>query len=587
MIRRHLLRQATRLTLTTSDSESIVSGKSVARRGCAFFVFVCLGLMLLTSVTTLGDLPYSFRRFVEHALVSLVLVCLLLSRSRDATVDRVGLLLLVPGVFYVACGFSSTIDSWSADLLLTGLCWLLLAALVSLDFSISVDALRRGALFLLANLMIGGLLTLFFSQQVEAFGRFFVGGLEAQLGGNWAGFSHANLYASFLATNLVILLGTLDPCARQKLAKDVSQPVAIYILMVLGGAIIYASGSKTGSLGCLMGVACMAIYSRRNSRYLVGLAVGVGASVLVGMLISELSGAGRDSFARIANMARADGSTLWRIDALYLGILAWIDSPWIGHGFNGWQTAIQKVFLSNEFVEPFALDFFKAGHPHNYVISILVELGLVGLLFVLAPVCVWGVICIYRARPHALLVVAPIMPIGLHLMTEFPDRISGVHLPLMVFIFALWSRQLSEIPTDRAQNLSLVVRASVVTIAVVLLVVFSRLAVDVIRFDSVRYRILLQPEISASTFRELSQHRLNSHWLFGSHYRRILLMQAIPELARNPSLPAQSLNATVERAIAQKPSEQAWRAAMVYFRSTDGPHELYNAANFARLKNQN
>ena len=64
-------------------------------------------------------------------------------------------------------------------------------------------------------------------------------------------------------------------------------------------------------------------------------------------------------------------------------------------------------------------------------------------------------------------------------------------------------------------------------------------------------------------------------------------MQAIPELARNPSLPAQSLNATVERAVAQKPSEQAWRNAMAYFSSTDGPNELYNAANFARLKQQN
>ena len=158
-------------------------------------MFGDLGLvLLLTSVTTLGDLPYSFRRFVEHALVSLVLVCLLLSRSRDATVDRVGLLLLDPGVFCVACGFSSTIDSGSADLLLTGLCWLLLAALVSLDFSIESICPRRGALFLLANLMIVGLtLTLFFSQQVEAFGRFFVGGLEAQLGGNGPVFPMVNL----------------------------------------------------------------------------------------------------------------------------------------------------------------------------------------------------------------------------------------------------------------------------------------------------------------------------------------------------------------------------------------------------------
>lgn len=562
--------------------------KERARPCAALFLCVFLSLLLLTSVTSLGDLPYFFRRFGEHALVSLVVVFLVLSRGRATALDRVGLLLFIPGVFYLVCGFFYPSDSGSSDILLTGLCWLLLVALSSLDFNVSVGTLRRGALFLLINLNIGGVLTLFFGEQVGLlFGRFFVGGLEGQFGGSWSGFPQVNLYASFLATNLIILVGTVHPHVRQKLPTDLTQPGANYIVMVLGGAILYASGSKTGTLGCLLGVACIALYSRKNPRYLMGLGGGVAASVVIGVLISQLPGMGRDLMERIVDMASMDHSTSWRADALYLGFLAWFESPWIGHGFNGWQIAVQKVFLANEFVEPFALDFFRAGHPHNYVISILVELGLVGLLFVLAPVCVWGVISIYRARPHVLLVVAPVMPIGLHLMTEFPDRLSGLHLPLMVFIFAFWSRQLSETPTERPQNLSLVVRASVVTTAAVLLVVFSRLAVDVIRFDSIRYRILLQPEISASTFRELSQHHLNSHWLFGSHYRRILLMQAIPELVRNPSLPEQSLNATVERAVAQKPSEQAWRNAMAYFSSTDGPHELYNAANFARLKQQN
>ena len=62
-----------------------------------------------------------------------------------------------------------------------------------------------------------------------------------------------------------LFFGTDGHVSRgRSIAKDVIQPVAIYILMVLGGAIIYASGSKTGSLGGLMGVACMAsIYSRR------------------------------------------------------------------------------------------------------------------------------------------------------------------------------------------------------------------------------------------------------------------------------------------------------------------------------------
>jgi len=284
-------------------------------------------------------------------------------------------------------------------------------------------------------------------------------------------FGQANLLGSFLATALLCALWLMLTSSRQwcrRLAAAGTVPLLTALVL---------SESRSAWLGAASGtgVLMLCIYASRQR-------IQVAGVILAGLL----AGMGASSLRPAAVIASPSGGVAAKAEALPLtsrlttgrtesnhqrrimiqGALSLIAAhPLAGNGSGSFESAFPRALARTGRANPFPVTVI---HPHNELLYVWSEGGVVALAGLLCWLTLWGVpfrsvpALLWR-RPAARHVIARgalTLPLMAHVMTEFPFYLSAVHGVLMVVL--LWqalpvrARRSRCIPRHHAASIRLV-----------------------------------------------------------------------------------------------------------------------------------
>ncbi|EJW20553.1 hypothetical protein IMCC14465_16780 [alpha proteobacterium IMCC14465] len=329
---------------------------------------------------------------------------------------------------------------------LTGF-WLLLIALIQIDISKKQWDLIFDILLVstLIGLSVSFILPSYFNNHLSF--------LPASLRAPFAGFEQPNLMASFLATLVTLsFVRSLRSSAPQKIIRTIIQS-AFTIIFV---AVIFASQSQAGMLGlflaCLL-VSLIALFFARLETttfkkilFFWGLIIaGYGLNIALPsvQLLLETTTAVEVLNKGLAaefssNLNAIQGSQDLRIKCWLITIAMIADAPILGHGLGHFSEGFYNTLTSKpEFHNP---PYFYASlsHPHNEILYILAEHGLIGFLLIAVPFIYMAQSMMKQAGASSLYILALLLPIGLHTMVEFPLYMSGLHW-LLLGLIIIWA----------------------------------------------------------------------------------------------------------------------------------------------------
>jgi O-antigen polymerase len=265
--------------------------------------------------------------------------------------------------------------------------------------------------------------------------------------GNWFGyntevrspygiFQHRNVMASFVVTGMVLAVYLWLNEAKSPWRPFLLKSAWFAAVLGAGAVLVVLLQSRAGQLGLLLGLGLMlplvwqTLIKTRSKRLLASLTLiplGILAGVF-GLEAFEMS-------KRSLNIyTQADG----RFDIYAHGLRMWLDKPWFGHGYGGFESAFYQTYA--QWREQNGADalFTEMGHPHNEFLFWAIEGGLVPLLgLVLITVLVLRLL--HRVPfAQALAWVGILTPIFIHSQTEFPFYHSLPHwFMVLVLIFVI------------------------------------------------------------------------------------------------------------------------------------------------------
>ena len=205
--------------------------------------------------------------------------------------------------------------------------------------------------------------------------------------------------------------------------------IIMLVCYLLASFTIFISASKMGMLALVLGVLCCApmmwfLRVRRAAwaRYAVLCLLLLMAYVAAAYCgVDETEGRGVWQSQSVTYRL-----TMWKISALAIK-----DNFLFGHG-RGSFTAVYFAYFV-EYGNALSLTMAETpDDPHNLIIWLLVETGLVGTLLFLLPMA-WVGARLLAVRGQ-IIYLLPILPIAIHTMLEFPQRASGTHYLLFALI---------------------------------------------------------------------------------------------------------------------------------------------------------
>ena len=255
----------------------------------------------------------------------------------------------------------------------------------------------------------------------------------------YAGFGQPNNLASFAAAVglLSYFVFTTSPYPRR---------LCGFMMLSLCAFVVFDTGSKVGALGLITGVITTVIFSSKTSGrhrilfLLLPLAIGAIASSF-DFRAKTLDAESNRSIAD-RSMQLSDSSFQTRLDFLEISHDLWKLRPIVGHGLDSFARGYHQAATALDLDE-----ILNASHPHNVIADLAVELGIVGVLFILGALSLWMILQL-KSRTSCFLAI-PAIPILLHTMTEFPQEASLNHWALFGLIM-IFSRRHGPIQSEQA-----------------------------------------------------------------------------------------------------------------------------------------
>lgn len=185
-------------------------------------------------------------------------------------------------------------------------------------------------------------------------------------------------------TNTVMWLAVVAAIYLWRKALIRPWVMGILLAVLLSGSAL--SGSRMAwlfLLAVVASLACSAAALRLNGRTIISVGALLGAGLLFWTAVLPLlypPGFFGSSVERVAS-----GSGNWvRIELLRQAAEVWLSAPWIGVGGGQFMGASFAIDTHLDRQQP--LD----AYPHNLLLHILSEFGVIGLLIVLSAAVVWG-----------------------------------------------------------------------------------------------------------------------------------------------------------------------------------------------------
>lgn len=297
--------------------------------------------------------------------------------------------------------------------------------------------------WILGTLALAGLLqaawvlvTLFAPDRLPAMAR---QALAESGGYSIGGFQQPNVTASFLATALLATLGlwvTRRPTDRPSTSGQTTH--ALLALSLLGPACaVILLRSRIGWLGVAIGVLALLALCRlpRYRRAPLPGAVATGVVLIVmgaglGMLLLY-AGLGSSLEAALQGHARSNAQRLLTLQET-LRMIA--EHPWRGWGLGGFEYCFQHAVADRGLPSREVMQ-----HPHNEVLYVWAEGGVVALLGLLVMVGAALRLSGQRRGLSAWLLRLTALPILLHTQVELPLYLSVTHGWILVMLLVLLS----------------------------------------------------------------------------------------------------------------------------------------------------
>ncbi len=243
------------------------------------------------------------------------------------------------------------------------------------------------------------------------------------------GFQQPNLFASYLATGIIIALWLLIrfPLPRPGTPR-IGWLSVIYLTLFLSCLCLFLALSRTGIIGVCGALFLLLLQPKPiNKRWLmIGLIVMVLADLTAGIYV-ELSETETRSSATIANNTPREG--LWQVSWRLF-----TDHPLTGVGLGNFATSYAEA-RAQLFLDTGLLAVKNPDHPHNELLFWAVEGGLIPLL----GMVVFSLLFLKRlwstSKENFFGFCALLFPMLLHCMTEFPFYYSAAHWLVFVALF--------------------------------------------------------------------------------------------------------------------------------------------------------
>ncbi|MGC6535555.1 MAG: O-antigen ligase family protein [Parvibaculales bacterium] len=260
------------------------------------------------------------------------------------------------------------------------------------------------------------------------------------------GFGQYNLYGSFFA-------GLMLLCVWAGAFLQISKRLR---WVLLGLFFIYAldlatMNSKTGLVGFWVGLSFMAIHAlqNRDDTLIRRQVLQTFGLLLLAVVIGVISLYQADAKLTRTYSWTAEGHSFsTRYSMWIIALQSFADAPFFGHGLGSYIDSYTKYFANNGLAS--GLTFYPTvSLPHNLLVHLLSETGLIGTLLLIGPL-VWLAVHILRCVPRRWVVASLCFPVIFHTQLEYPYIASGGHYFILALALALAvSRQ--DVLTHRLQ----------------------------------------------------------------------------------------------------------------------------------------
>lgn len=255
-------------------------------------------------------------------------------------------------------------------------------------------------------------------------------------------FQHIKLFATWIATGLIISLYFISTERFRGYAKKV-KIIFLSLVPFLSLSIVIAT-QRTGLISAALGIIIIILLRLRHYMpakrvltvwlilFFVGLAGGHG---LLG--IKDKIGYGKLAERQIEWLSDSgQGSYVSRVLMYKASLDMFNEKSIFGQGFGNISSLYMYHQAKVAEAEPKYKDMISSytTHPHNEILKIMSESGIAGIAGILLLIAGFVKILIKLGREQSGLYMALLIPLLMHLMTEFPLGLSTVHYFLFLIL---------------------------------------------------------------------------------------------------------------------------------------------------------
>jgi len=247
-------------------------------------------------------------------------------------------------------------------------------------------------------------------------------GYDVGYGRPYGIFQQPNVLASFMATTLILAGYLLQQ------VKDKKLQLFLLLTALLNMWVITVTMSRTAYLGLIIALLLFIPWAWQTNKKILGafivtLSLGFGFALLKGDALE----------VRNSDNLKEGGVRLDFYEHSWLMIK---EKPLMGYGYGGFEKnylITQAERVKNKELMPFGQNLT---HPHNDTLFWAVEGGIVPIVAILLLVIAFLRLLRAFKLPHAMALMALVIPIALHTQTEYPLYHSALHwLVLLVLVF--------------------------------------------------------------------------------------------------------------------------------------------------------
>ncbi len=288
----------------------------------------------------------------------------------------------------------------------------------------------------------------------------------------YGSFQQKNVFSSFLATGMASAMVLLF-LYKQKLVSFYKY--FLYFSLILMSTAWFLAFSRAGYIGFILFFIALLLLKKKLAykvdkiaiiSVLLGIAIGFGISKVIPPKLSENPYKFLTEDKVSSNMQRI---LMYRVSLKMLE-----ENPVFGIGIGNYPAEYakyqEKVLKEHPELKKYAAN--AVSHPHNEILKILAESGLFGILSIL--VLFYGLVklirFLWKENPEYLVFLLLLIPIGFHLLVEYPTELSILHKVIFLTIFALASYPYSYTKQVRFRFLYLGLSTGLTVILAILLI---------------------------------------------------------------------------------------------------------------------